>query len=94
MDIAIDPQLCELLPDLTLEVFVPRECGAIVGGVVAHCFKELAHISQGLTADTIREIEHVKQTKDAYRKLGKDPNRYRPSAGSFVAPRCQRARAL
>lgn len=85
MDIAIDPQLCELLPDLTLggfscHVSVEPSSEELLGLIE----KELAHISQGLTADTIREIEHVKQTKDAYRKLGKDPNRYRPSAEALL----------
>jgi len=37
-----------------------------------------------LTPELIRQHPIVKLTKDAYRKLGKDPNRYRPSAESLM----------
>lgn len=36
------------------------------------------------TPELIRQQSIVKLTKDAYRKLGKDPNRYRPSAESLM----------
>lgn len=37
-----------------------------------------------LTPESIRELSTVKANKDAYRKLGKDPNRYRPAAESLL----------
>ncbi len=34
--------------------------------------------------ESIRDLETVKATKEAYRVLGKDPNRYRPSAEALL----------
>lgn len=46
--------------------------------------KQLETIKISLTPETIRQMETVKATKDAYRALGKDPNRYRPAAESLM----------
>ncbi|WP_016778515.1 B3/B4 domain-containing protein [Anaerophaga thermohalophila] len=37
-----------------------------------------------LDVETIRNMETVKSAKNAYRALGKDPNRYRPAAESLL----------
>lgn len=39
------------------------------------------------TLDNIREREAIRKTREAYKTLGKDPNRYRPSADAL----CRRA---
>ena len=46
--------------------------------------KHLDTIQIALTPETIRQTQTVKATKDAYRSLGKDPNRYRPAAESLM----------
>ncbi len=46
--------------------------------------KHLDTIQVTLTPETIRQTQTVKATKDAYRTLGKDPNRYRPAAESLM----------
>ncbi|WP_066628426.1 B3/B4 domain-containing protein [Labilibacter marinus] len=46
--------------------------------------KQLEQIQVALTPETIRQTSTVKATKDAYRALGKDPNRYRPAAESLM----------
>ncbi len=46
--------------------------------------QELSRIEVALTPETIRQTETVKATKDAYRALGKDPNRYRPAAEALM----------
>ncbi|MGQ1784253.1 B3/B4 domain-containing protein [Saccharicrinis sp. GN24d3] len=46
--------------------------------------KQLENIQVALTPETIRQTGTVKATKDAYRALGKDPNRYRPAAESLM----------
>ncbi len=45
---------------------------------------KLEQIQVALTPETIRQMHTVKATKDAYRTLGKDPNRYRPAAESLM----------
>ncbi|MFT3739636.1 MAG: phenylalanine--tRNA ligase beta subunit-related protein [Breznakibacter sp.] len=85
MNIAIEAALSSLLPDLVLGGFSCHvrvepssgELSELVNG-------QLAQIAQGLTPEVIREMKYVRLTKDAYRKLGKDPNRYRPSAEALL----------
>jgi len=44
----------------------------------------LDSIAQEHTSETVSQIPVVSQTKSAYRKLGKDPSRYRPSAEAML----------
>ncbi len=46
--------------------------------------KEIEQIKISLTPETIRQMGTVKATKEGYKALGKDPNRYRPSAESLM----------
>ncbi|TLX74066.1 hypothetical protein E9993_13275 [Labilibacter sediminis] len=46
--------------------------------------EQLKIFQETLTPESIREMNTVKATKDAYRALGKDPNRYRPAAESLM----------
>jgi DNA/RNA-binding domain of Phe-tRNA-synthetase-like protein len=55
--------------DKTLLTFIRQTCNA------------LAHT---LTPESIRMIKPVESMKNAYRRMGKDPNRYRPSAESLL----------
>ncbi len=45
---------------------------------------EIKLLEPQLTPESIREMSTVKANKQAYRALGKDPNRYRPSAESLL----------
>ena len=42
------------------------------------------HIQSALTLETVSQKPTIKSTKEAYRKLGKDPSRYRPSAEALM----------
>lgn len=44
----------------------------------------IAQIQSELTVETISQKPTIKSTKEAYRKLGKDPSRYRPSAEALT----------
>ena len=44
----------------------------------------IAKVQSELTVDTISQKPTIKSTKEAYRKLGKDPSRYRPSAEALT----------
>jgi DNA/RNA-binding domain of Phe-tRNA-synthetase-like protein len=44
----------------------------------------IAKIQQELTIDTVSQKPTIKATKEAYRILGKDPSRYRPSAEALT----------
>lgn len=46
--------------------------------------KELAAAAQRLSIDDVRMLPAVEATRRAYKMLGKDPNRYRPSADALL----------
>lgn len=46
--------------------------------------KETATLRQSLTPDTLKTLGPVSATRDAYRRCGKDPSRYRPSGEQLV----------
>ncbi len=85
MELKIEEALKEKLPDLLL------------GGIIAHVkvsespsdfqvrmAKEIEDLEKAYSPESIREMQTVKNNKDAYRRLGKDPNRYRPAAESLM----------
>ncbi len=44
----------------------------------------ITRVQSELTLEIIRQKPTIKSTKEAYRKLGKDPSRYRPSAEALT----------
>lgn len=40
----------------------------------------VAAYREAYTVDSVKDIDAIRATRDAYRALGKDPSRYRPSA--------------
>ncbi|MFA8436301.1 MAG: B3/4 domain-containing protein [Marinifilaceae bacterium] len=46
--------------------------------------EKIEEISKDISNASIREMETIHSSKQAYKKLGKDPNRYRPSAESLL----------
>jgi DNA/RNA-binding domain of Phe-tRNA-synthetase-like protein len=44
----------------------------------------ITQVKSELTVETISQKPTIKSTKEAYRKLGKDPSRYRPSAEALT----------
>ncbi len=72
---------------------LPFQLGCIEAEVVVqessdallqHIDREIHQVKVSLTPETIRQMGTVKATKEAYKSLGKDPNRYRPSAESLM----------
>jgi DNA/RNA-binding domain of Phe-tRNA-synthetase-like protein len=85
INISIDPELKTLLPQLVLKGF---SCHVKVGesssDLLAVIDSKLAALADAHSPESIRELDTVKATKDAYRVLGKDPNRYRPAAEALL----------
>ena len=85
MNITIEDSLHRLFPQLTLGsvqalVKVKPSNEAHKNDMLQIC-KTLADV---ITSESIRRMPVVEITKNAYRKMGKDPNRYRPSAESLL----------
>jgi DNA/RNA-binding domain of Phe-tRNA-synthetase-like protein len=85
MTIDVDPVLKEKLPALILGGLLFRvKVKPSTDELLSLIDHELSELSSRHTPESIRETETVKDTKNAYRLLGKDPNRYRPSAESLL----------
>jgi DNA/RNA-binding domain of Phe-tRNA-synthetase-like protein len=52
--------------------------------IIAMSEEIIEKVQSELTVETIRQKPTIKSTKEAYRKLGKDPSRYRPSAEALT----------
>ncbi|MGQ1889930.1 B3/B4 domain-containing protein [Thermophagus sp. OGC60D27] len=84
-EIEILTSLLQSLPALKLGVLTSSvEVNATDEGLSQELDEHCRRLSSRLDAETIRNIPAVKASKDAYRTLGKDPNRYRPSAESLL----------
>ncbi len=83
--IKISPEIQSKLPTLTLGC-IEAKVNVTSGSEALNVWikKQLDQIKVALTPETIRQMHTVKATKDAYRTLGKDPNRYRPAAESLM----------
>lgn len=85
MNISFDPKITELLPHIVLGCLqFNLKVAPSDENLINLINSELRIIEDKMDAQVIRELPAVKNTKEAYKKLGKDPNRYRPSAESLL----------
>jgi len=85
MTITIDPIIKETLPNILLGGFIiDVEVGSSSAELMKLLAEGITELEPKLTPESIREMETVKANKNAYRALGKDPNRYRPSAEALL----------
>ena len=79
--IFIENNLKKLCPELRLGCL---QCSVKVGPspkTLLHQIQDAtSKLSTNLQIEDISQLETIKATKEAYRRLGKDPTRYRPSA--------------
>jgi len=85
MTINIEKTVREQLPSLILGGFLINvEVEESSHELLKLMGNELKALEPVLTPESIREMDTVKANKKAYKALGKDPNRYRPSAESLL----------
>jgi DNA/RNA-binding domain of Phe-tRNA-synthetase-like protein len=85
MNITIDTKLKETLPDLLLGGFiVDVKVNEPQPELLSLLDDEVKKLEEFHTPESIRELSTVKANKNAYRALGKDPNRYRPAAEALL----------
>jgi hypothetical protein len=85
LEITVDQEMAARFPDLLLgtveaEVVVTPASAAFNAEMEA----VTSRLEKDLDAEAIRRHPVVAATKNAYRLLGKDPNRYRPAAESLL----------
>ncbi len=85
MNISIDEKLKEKLPDLQLGVI---EANVIISpsddelwGMIESVYKNL---QKTLTLEDVLKIKGIQAARRSYKKLGKDPSRYRVSSDSLI----------
>ena len=85
MEIKISEGIKAKLPDMLLGVVeIEVETGNTTDELKSMIKDRVEEMEKELTPEKIREMPAVKANKDAYRRLGKDPNRYRPSSESLL----------
>jgi DNA/RNA-binding domain of Phe-tRNA-synthetase-like protein len=85
ISISIEPALKAQLPQLVLGGFsIKVRTEASSDDLKELLRQEVSVLEKHLTVEGVRNMDTVKATKDAYRKLGKDPNRYRPSSEALL----------
>ncbi len=84
-EIVISKNIIKKLPELLLGVLkLDVKIEPSSGDLKQMLDNRVKELEETLTPVNIREIETIKANKDAYRKLGKDPNRYRPASESLM----------
>ena len=85
MTITIDKTLKDKLPDLILGGFITEvNVNEATPDLLNLLDDEVKKLEQIHSPESIREMSTVKANKNAYRTLGKDPNRYRPAAEALL----------
>lgn len=85
MKIVIDQEIKHLFPQIKLGYILAQVDVKPSDSTIQKKMNQLfVEKKEQLTPELIRQHPMVKNFKDAYRKLGKDPNRYRPSAESLM----------
>ena len=83
-NIIIDKELKNKCPDLVLgAIFCEVENTEYNERLWEEIRKVTLEIKDNLTFEKIKEHPVIKATREAYKKTGKDPNRYRPSSESL-----------
>lgn len=84
-DVSVEPEIKDVFPALKIGVLVsPVHPGATSPELQALMDSILNEVAESLDAEFIRNIPAVRSAKEAYKILGKDPNRYRPAAESLL----------
>jgi len=83
--IIVNDEIKKLLPNLILGIMEVEVTTQPTSEELMEIInRQAGELESILTPESIREMETVKANKDAYRKLGKDPNRYRPASEALL----------
>jgi DNA/RNA-binding domain of Phe-tRNA-synthetase-like protein len=83
MTITIDPSITESLPDfniIPLIMDVTVESSAKIAGLIANYEQKIA---EEYSLEDVLNIPLIKEARESYKKLGKDPSRYRLAVESL-----------
>ena len=90
MQINISELIRQACPDLTLSVIACEVKNSETTSILwQEIEEETIKISSTFTLENIKFRPEISATRQVYRKLGKDPNRYRPSAEALCRRICK-----
>ena len=90
MQINISESIRQACPDLTLSVIACEVKNSETTSILwQEIEEEMEKISSTFTLENIKMRPEISATRQVYRKLGKDPNRYRPSAEALCRRICK-----
>jgi DNA/RNA-binding domain of Phe-tRNA-synthetase-like protein len=90
MDIIISELIRRACPELTLSIITCEvENSETPGDLWKEIEEEMQYISSTFTLENIKFRPEIFATRQVYKKLGKDPNRYRPSAEALCRRICR-----
>ena len=85
ISISFQKKILQNLPGIRLGC-ISMEVQVVPSGeeILAFSEKIISNISLNMSIEDVSTKSTIKDTKDAYRRLGKDPSRYRPSAEALT----------
>ncbi len=83
IDIQTDPEIINVLPQMRLGLLQANVIVEASGDALLKALDQCIESEARADFPAIREIETINQARAAYKTLGKDANRYRPSADSL-----------
>lgn len=80
-EIRIETSFAEILPDFTVAVLEADITNKLVDmSLQRELNRTIGIVALSGGVDKIKDLETIASTREAYKRLGKDPNRYRPAA--------------
>lgn len=90
MDIILSEPIRQACTDLALSVIACEVKNSQTTGILwKEIEEEMEKISSTFTLENIKMRPEISATRQVYKKLGKDPNRYRPSAEALCRRICK-----
>lgn len=81
----ISPEICRLFPSIKIGcILADVQVNPSNAQILTEMEAIIEEMSSRVTPDTIREMPVVASARNAYRRMGQDPNRYRPAAESLL----------
>ncbi|WP_157363942.1 B3/B4 domain-containing protein [Alkaliflexus imshenetskii] len=85
MKLDISPEICRLFPSIKIGcILADVQVNPSNAQILTEMEAIIEEMSSRVSPDTIREMPVVASARNAYRRMGQDPNRYRPAAESLL----------
>lgn len=85
MNFKADPLIIKTLGTFRIGIIQSCiQCSSSTSNLKAIIESDISKIQKQFKLDDVKKVPPITETREAYKKLGNDPNRYRPSADSLI----------